>query len=55
MPVNIDKPHRWKQDVAESVDVYNQWFLTSSDKTCPASKRSSYRCDIAVILSDLTA
>lgn len=27
MPVNIDKPHRWKEDVAKSVDFYNQWFL----------------------------
>lgn len=27
MPVNLDKPHRWKADVAKSVDQYNQWFL----------------------------
>lgn len=27
MAVNMDKPHLWKQDVALSVDMYNQWFL----------------------------
>ena len=27
MPVNLDKPHRWKDDVALSVDMYNEWFM----------------------------
>ncbi|MEA5574085.1 XamI family restriction endonuclease [Calothrix sp. UHCC 0171] len=27
MPVNADKPHLWKQDVALSVDLYNNWFM----------------------------
>lgn len=27
MPVNMDKPHLWKSDVARSVDFYNDWFL----------------------------
>ena len=27
MPVNLDKPHRWKQDTAQSVDLYNSWYL----------------------------
>lgn len=27
MPINLDKPHLWKNDVAESVDMYNDWFL----------------------------
>lgn len=27
MPVNLDKPHLWKADVAASVDLYNAWFL----------------------------
>lgn len=27
MPVNADKPHRWKADVAQSVDFYNAWFI----------------------------
>jgi hypothetical protein len=27
MGVNADKPQRWKQDIARSVDFYNDWFL----------------------------
>lgn len=27
MPVNLDKPHQWKADVAASVDMYNDWFM----------------------------
>lgn len=33
MPVNLDKPQRWKQDVALSVDQYNQWFLEFAPTT----------------------
>ncbi len=25
--VNRDKPDRWKQDIRQSVDMYNEWFL----------------------------
>lgn len=27
MPVNLDKPHNWKVDIAQSVDMYNDWFM----------------------------
>lgn len=27
MAVNADKPHRWKADIAQSVDLYNTWFI----------------------------
>ena len=27
VPVNADKPHRWKSDIAQSVDLYNIWFM----------------------------
>lgn len=27
MAVNRDKPDRWKQDIAQSVDMYNEWFM----------------------------
>ena len=27
MAVNKDKPDRWKEDIARSVDMYNDWFL----------------------------
>ena len=32
MAVNLDKPHRWKADIAESVRAYNRWFLASAPK-----------------------
>lgn len=32
MPVNSDKPHLWKADVAASVDLYNNWFLKFGPK-----------------------
>lgn len=32
MAVKLDKPHRWKSDIAESVRVYNRWFLASAPK-----------------------
>ena len=25
--INLDKPHRWKSDIAASVDQFNQWFM----------------------------
>lgn len=27
MPVNLDKPQLWKADIAQSVDMYNKWFM----------------------------
>ncbi|MEW5960259.1 MAG: XamI family restriction endonuclease, partial [Chloroflexota bacterium] len=27
MPVNANKPDRWKSDIAQSVDFYNDWFM----------------------------
>lgn len=27
MAVNLDKPQRWKADIAQSVDMYNDWFI----------------------------
>lgn len=27
MSVNLDKPSRWKADIAASVDMYNHWFM----------------------------
>lgn len=32
MPVNADKPHLWKADVAASVDFYNDWFMEFAPK-----------------------
>lgn len=27
IPVNLNQPHQWKADVAQSVDMYNDWFM----------------------------
>lgn len=32
MPVNLDKPHLWKDDTRASVDYYNQWFMKFAPK-----------------------
>ncbi len=37
MPVNRDKPDRWKADVSQSVDMYNDWFM----KFAPQAFRST--------------
>jgi type II restriction enzyme len=37
MPVNLNKPQKWKGDVALSVDMYNEWFM----KFAPAAFRST--------------
>ena len=33
MAVNRDKPDRWNQDIAQSVDMYNDWFLQFAPET----------------------
>lgn len=32
MAVNLDKPQRWKSDIAASVDFYNEWFMRFAPK-----------------------
>lgn len=32
MPVNLDKPQQWKEDIAKSVDMYNDWFMRFAPK-----------------------
>ena len=38
MAVNSNKPARWKLDVAQSVDMYNDWFLQFAPKTYRATR-----------------
>ncbi len=33
MGINLDKPHLWKEDIARSVDLYNEWFLRFAPRT----------------------
>ena len=32
MAVNADKPDRWKSDIRQSVDMYNEWFIQFAPK-----------------------
>lgn len=32
VPVNRDKPDRWKEDIAKSVDLFNDWFIRFAPK-----------------------
>lgn len=32
MAANLDKPHLWKSDIAQSVDMYNDWFMKFAPK-----------------------
>lgn len=32
MPINADKPHLWKKDIQESVDLFNDWFMRFAPK-----------------------
>lgn len=32
MPINADKPHLWKQDIAASLDQFNGWFMKFAPK-----------------------
>lgn len=41
MAINLDKPQRWKEDVARSVDMYNQWFLDFAPGTFRATRISA--------------
>ncbi|HVN75225.1 MAG TPA: XamI family restriction endonuclease [Thermoanaerobaculaceae bacterium] len=38
MAVNADKPTRWKNDIASSVDLYNEWFLAFAPDTYRATR-----------------
>ena len=32
MGINLDKPHLWKQDIIQSVDLYDTWFMDFAPK-----------------------
>ena len=41
MGVNLDKPQCWKEDIARSVDLYNQWFLEFAPKTFQEERKNA--------------
>jgi len=38
MAVNLDKPTRWKGDIARSVDMYNDWFMRFAPQAFRATR-----------------
>lgn len=38
MPINRDKPDRWKSDISASVDQFNQWFMEFAPATFRATR-----------------
>ena len=60
MGVNLDKPHLWKSDIMQSVDLYNAWFMNfapkafretralTAQKVRQALENTSYLSDISV-------
>jgi hypothetical protein len=49
--INADKPHRWKDDVAASVDYFNRWFMNAA----PETFRSARATAIAAVKQALLA
>ena len=57
MPINADKPHLWKADVAASIDLYNDWFMRFGPQTYRATRaETTVRVQEAIELThDLTS
>jgi len=49
MAVNLDKPHRWKEDIAKSVDMFNKWFLEFAPKTFRDSRVQTTKQVVATL------
>jgi type II restriction enzyme len=43
MAVNLDKPARWKADIAQSVDMYNDWFMAFAPEAFRATRMQTTR------------
>ena len=43
MGINLDKPHLWKQDIIQSVDFYNKWFMDFAPKAFRETRVSTAR------------
>ena len=41
MGINADKPKRWKKDIAQSVDFYNEWFLRFAPKAYRQTRQTT--------------
>lgn len=56
MAVNLDKPHLWKADIARSVDMYNDWFLSFAPITFRSTraKTTTYVREALEVTKNLT-
>lgn len=53
MPANKDKPDRWKQDIATSVDHYNDWFMRFAPEAYRTTRReATEKVENALVLTD---
>jgi hypothetical protein len=53
MSVNLDKVSLWKQDIADSVDFFNKWFLEFAPKTFRETRdKSIQQVEAALKLTD---
>lgn len=41
MPVNSNKPERWKADIAKSVDFFNEWFMQFAPKAFRETRKQT--------------
>lgn len=51
MSVNLDKPHLWKEDIAKSVDMYNDWFMEFAPKAFRETRIQTIK-DVEVTLRE---
>ena len=49
MPVNLDKPHLWKNDISKSVDMYNDWFMAFAPKAFRETRIETMKSVIATL------
>ncbi len=49
MAVNLDKPVRWKADIVQSVDMYNDWFMNFAPEAFRSTRIQTTK-DVAVAL-----
>ncbi|MBI5474707.1 MAG: XamI family restriction endonuclease [Ignavibacteriae bacterium] len=53
MPINSGKPQIWKEDIAQSVDFYNSWFMRFAPKAYRATRLSTTKeVELALKLTD---
>ena len=53
--INANKPHRWRDDIASSVDLYNRWFLEFAPKAFRDTRAATVEevIDVTIKTNDL--